>query len=111
KFKSYPANQGAAFLIVEKAVAAHLAVPVEAEMQYRRSQVAIAVCKVLRSDKSILFGRVLRHRISWQGKHPKNHVYEMMWPVIRPWLTETRKAQILSQKWLCRSLVTFPPSL
>ena len=70
------------------------------EAQYIRSQIAKAAISVLRSDMMELYGVRTSHRISSQGKHLKNRIYEMIAPRVKWWLNEEHKQEVLRQKWL-----------
>lgn len=60
--------------------------------QYRRTQVARAIYKLLRTERRELFGRKFRVKISMQGKWTKQRLFELVEPIYRVWLQSNQEA-------------------
>ena len=103
QYTTHASKQGAAFNILERAMAMYVCIVKTVpnyEGQFLRSQVARSVYSLLRSDIMELYGKRTRHRISCQGKHLKNRLYDLIEPKFRWYLTEERVEKILGQRWL-----------
>lgn len=59
--------------------------------QYRKTQVARAIYRVLSTDRRELYGRKFRVKISMQGKWTKQRLFELVEPIYRYDLERIRK--------------------
>jgi hypothetical protein len=103
RFRSRPANEGAPVRILCRAIAVDVFPRATSNQQYRRTQVARAIYRLLRADHMTLYGRKVGHRISLQGKGVANRLFSLVEPFYRMWLNEERRKQILSQRWIAQS--------
>lgn len=77
-------------LILVAAIAAECCPKPCSSPQYRRTQVARAIYKLLRTERRELFGRKFRVKISMQGKWTKQRLFELVEPIYRIWLQSNR---------------------
>ena len=114
RYRSRPANEGAALRILIHALAVEMMsraskLPSSAP-QYLKTQVARAVYGLLRSEVKVYEidcgnGRVLKQKVvtrkmSMQSKNVVRHLYSLLEPIYRYWLTKENIARVLGQKWL-----------
>lgn len=116
RFRSRPANEGAALRILIHALAVEIMsragkLPCSAP-SYLKTQVARAVHGLLRSDIRVyeiessrtpgvtLKNRVVTKKMSLQSKNVMRHLYSFLEPIYRLWLTKEHVAMVLRQKWI-----------
>jgi hypothetical protein len=114
RFRSRPANEGAALRILIHALAVEIMgrarkLPSSAA-NYLRTQVARAVYGLLHSEVKVYEidggnGRVFKHKaftkkMSMQSKNVIRHLYRFLEPIYRYWLTKDTIALVLGQKWV-----------
>lgn len=116
RYRSRPANAGAGLRILVHALAVEIMsrsakLPCSAP-RYLKTQVARAVYGLLRSDirvyeiesmrrpGAILKNRVVTKKMSLQSKNVVRHLYSVLEPVYRYWLTKEHVAAVLRQKWV-----------
>jgi hypothetical protein len=114
RYRSRPANEGAALRILIHVLAVEMMsraskLPTSAP-QYLKTQVSRAVYGLLRSEVKVYEidcgnGRVLKQKVmtrkmSMQSKNVVRHLYKLLEPIYRYWLTEENVSLVLGQKWL-----------
>jgi hypothetical protein len=116
RYRSRPANEGAGLRILIHALAIEIMsragkLPSSAP-RYLKTQVARAVYGLVRSDIRvyetesmrrpglILKTRVVTKKMSLQSKNVVRHLYSVLEPVYRYWLTKEHVATVLRQKWI-----------
>lgn len=116
RYRARPANEGAALRILIHALAVEIMsragkLPCSAP-SYLKTQVARAVYGLLRSDirvyeiesmrrpGMILKNRVMTKKMSLQSKNVVRHLYSVLEPIYRYWLTKEHVAMVLRQKWV-----------
>jgi hypothetical protein len=115
-YRFRPANEGAALRILLHALAVEIMsraskLPSSAPT-YLKTQVARAVYGLLRSDIRIyeiesmrkpgviMKNRVVIKKMSLQSKNVVRHLYSLLEPIYRCWLTKENVALVLGQKWM-----------
>ena len=115
-YRSRPANEGAALRILVHALAVEIMsragkFPASAPW-YLKTQVARAVYGLLRSDIRVyeiesmrrpgvvLKNRMVTKKMSLQSKNVVRHLYSILEPIYRFWLSTDHVAQVLRQKWV-----------
>jgi hypothetical protein len=114
RYCSRPANEGAGLRILVNALAVEMMsraskLPTSAP-QYLKTQVSRAVYGLLRSEVKVYEidcgnGRVLKQKVitrkmSMQSKNVVRHLYRLLEPIYRYWLTKENVSLVLGQKWL-----------
>jgi hypothetical protein len=116
RYRFRPANEGAALRILIHALAVETMsragkLPSSAPT-YLRTQVVRAVYGLLRSDVRVyeiesmrrpgvvLKNRVVTKKMSLQSKNVVRHLYSLLEPIYRYWLTKENVSLVLGQKWL-----------
>ena len=116
RYRARPANEGAALRILVHALAVEILskagkLPSSAP-SYLKTQVARAVYGLLRSDVRVyeiesmrrpgvlLKNRVVTKKMSLQSKNVVRHLYNLLEPIYRFWLTRDNVAEVLRQKWV-----------
>ena len=116
RYHSRPANEGAALRILIHSLGVEIMsragkLPCSAP-RYLKTQVARAVYGLLRSDirvyemesmrrpGTMLKNRVVTKKMSLQSKNVVRHLYSVLEPVYRLWLTKDNVARVLRQKWV-----------
>jgi hypothetical protein len=96
--------QDAALRILSRAIAAELCPKPTSDPFYKRIQVVRVVRRLLKAQKLVLYGRTKKYRISRQGRHVSEHLYEAVSKQYRWFLTESRKKEILNTRWIKESM-------